>query len=292
MVDEVLAALAPVEGEVVVDCTLGLGGHAEALLERTSCSVIGLDRDREALALATNRLARFGDRFSAYHSCFSKVGDVLTRVGTPMVSAVLADLGVSSMQLDLPERGFSFQRPGPVDMRMDGGAACTAADLVNTWSVGDLTRCISRYGEERRARRVAVAIVDGRPWTDTKSLADAVARAVGGRRRKIHPATRTFQALRIAVNDELGELERFLPAAVDHLLPGGRVAVISFHSLEDRLVKRFFRRESGVDARRDPYGNPIGTFRLSAPRRSTTPSPDDPNPRSRSARLRTAVRLS
>lgn len=292
MLDEVIESLRPLVGDVVVDCTLGLGGHSEALLERTSCSVIGLDRDPDALERARGRLERYGDRFTAYHACFSDLSRVLKAHGTLHVQGILADLGVSSMQLDQEARGFSFRNGGPVDMRMDPTVGRTAADIVNTWSPEELAHCIATYGEERRARRVASVIVDGRPWSDTKALASAVAKAVGGRRMKIHPATRTFQALRIAVNDELGELERFLPIAVDHLAPGGRMAVISFHSLEDRLVKRFFRRESGRDADRDPYGNPIGIFRLSAPSRSLTPSDNDPNPRSRSARLRVAVRLS
>ena len=294
LLDEVVAALAPRSGEVYVDCTLGMGGHTEALLQAAECTVIGVDRDVSALAIARSRLAPFGDRFVGVHGSFGDVAEILAgrvdREGGDGVDGVLADLGVSSLQLDTPERGFSFRSAGPLDMRMDTSAGSGAADLLNHWDEGRLGECIATYGEERFARRIARLIVQGRPWSDTLTLAEAIAAAVpGGRASRIHPATRTFQALRIAVNDELGELERLLPAAVDLLRPGGRLAIISFHSLEDRIVKRFFARESGRDAERDPYGNRLGTPRLSH-LASATPGPDDPNPRARSARLRTAVR--
>jgi 16S rRNA (cytosine1402-N4)-methyltransferase len=290
--DETVAAIQPVAGETYVDLTLGMGGHAEALLSSADCRVIGIDRDEAALEIASRRLAGFGSRFLPLHGAFGNFASLLDRVGVSGVNGAVADLGVSSLQLDTPERGFSFRFAGPVDMRMDSSAGTPALDLVHSWDEGALASCIADYGEERFARRIAAAIVAGRPYADTLQLAEVISAAVpGGKRSRIHPATRTFQALRIAVNDELGELERMLPAVVDRLLPGGRVGIITFHSLEDRIVKRFFARESGRDAPRDPYGNPLGQPRL-APPRSTTPSEDDPNPRARSARLRSAVRLS
>lgn len=296
LLSEVVTALAPKSGEVLVDCTLGMGGHSEALLQAADCTVIGVDRDVQALQIARERLAPFGDRFIPVHGAFGDLAEILSqqvdRLGSSGVDAVLADLGVSSLQLDTPGRGFSFRAAGPLDMRMDTSAGQAAADLLNHWDESQLATCIASQGEERHARRIARLIVQGRPWTDTLALADAIAAAVpGGRSSRIHPATRTFQALRISVNDELGQLERLLPAATAHLRPGGRLAIISFHSLEDRIVKRFLAKESGRDAERDPYGNPLGTPRLSR-LSSVTSSPDDPNPRARSARLRTAVRLS
>ena len=290
LLPEVLDALKPAAGEVHVDCTLGGGGHAEALLEAAPCRVIGLDRDPEALAASTERLRAFGDRFTPVRAAFSELGGVLDRLGVDRVDGVLADLGVSSPQLDRAERGFSFQQAGPLDMRMDPDAPLTAADLVNEAPEQELADLIFRYGEERRARRVARQIVAGRPWADTRTLARAVAKAVGGKPGRIHPATRTFQALRIAVNDELGELERLLPVARERLRPGGRLALITFHSLEDRIVKRFFARESGRTAPRDAYGDPVGPVRFGELRQAV-PAPDDPNPRARSARLRAATRL-
>jgi len=291
LLDEVVAALAPVRGEVFVDCTLGGGGHTEALLEAVDCRVVGLDRDPAAIRAATARLDRFGGRFQAVHARFSDLAEVLDSLGLDAVDGVLADLGVSSAQLDDPGRGFSFRRPGPVDMRMDPGAPVSAASVVHDWSEDALADLIRRYGEEPRARRVARAIVAGRPWSDTTTLADAIARVLGGRRGSIHPATRVFQAIRIQVNDELGELQRLLPVAVERLRPGGRLAIISFHSLEDRLVKRFVAAESGRGTERDPYGRPVGLVRLSSRTRAVKPAPDDPNPRARSARLRIATRL-
>jgi 16S rRNA (cytosine1402-N4)-methyltransferase len=290
--DETVAAIAPVAGETYVDLTLGMGGHTEALLSAVECRVIGIDRDEAALEIASRRLAGFGARFLPLHGAFGNFASLLDSVGVYGVNGAIADLGVSSLQLDTPERGFSFRFAGPVDMRMDPSAGASALELVHSWDEGALASCIADYGEERFARRIASAIVAGRPYADTLQLAEVISAAVpGGKRSRIHPATRTFQALRIAVNDELGELERMLPAVVDRLLPGRRMAVITFHSLEDRIVKRFFARESGRDAPRDPYGNPLGQPRL-AFTRSTTPSEDDPNPRARSARLRSAMRLS
>jgi 16S rRNA (cytosine1402-N4)-methyltransferase len=288
--DEVVAAIAPRAGDVFVDCTLGGGGHAEALLEAADIQLIGLDRDPAALASATERLARFGERFQPVHSAFSGIRAALRSRGIDRVDAILADLGVSSHQLDTAERGFSFRKSGPVDMRMDPGAPLSAANLVNDTPENELADLIFRFGEERKSRRVAKAIVAGRPWSDTAALADAIAKVVGRGKGRIHPATRTFQGLRIAVNDEIGELATLLPEAVDMLAAGGRLAIITFHSLEDRDVKQFLADEAGKNRPRDAWGNPIGPVRLRL-RKPVTPSASDPNPRSRSARLRSAEKL-
>lgn len=307
---ETVEALLPRDGGVYVDCTLGGGGHSELLLQSAGCRVVGLDRDPEAIAAASARLAPFGDRFQAVHARFSELPAALASLGLERVDGLLADLGVSSHQLDTDARGFSFRRSGPVDMRMDPTAERSAADLVNSASEATLADLIHGYGEERFARKVARAIVQGRPWTDTVALAEAVARAMppAQRRGRIHPATRTFQALRIAVNDELGELSALLAHTREVLAPHGRVAILSFHSLEDRLVKRFFADHSGRSGPRDPYGHPLGPVEFTV-LPSLTPSPDeisgrsspeddlsgdDPttaNPRARSARLRVAERL-
>jgi 16S rRNA (cytosine1402-N4)-methyltransferase len=290
MRDEVLAAMHPADGEVHVDCTLGGGGHAEALLNAANCRVIGLDRDPSALAASAERLAPFGDRFTPVRAKFSAIGKVLDGLGIATVDGILADLGVSSPQLDDPARGFSFRTSGPVDMRMDPDADESAARLVNEAAESDLADILFKFGDEKRSRAVAKAIVAGRPWTDTLALADAIAGAVGRREaHRIHPATRSFQALRIATNDELGELDRLLAQIPDRLKPCGRVAIVTFHSLEDRAVKRALQREAARGTERDPYGNPVNPPRLSSPASST---PDDPtNPRARSARLRSASRL-
>ena len=288
--DEVLAALHPADGEVHVDCTLGGGGHAEALLSAANCRVIGLDRDPNAIEAATARLAPFGDRFTPVRAKFSSLGKVLDQLGIPLVDGILADLGVSSPQLDDPARGFSFRNSGPVDMRMDPDAETSAAHLVNDTAEDDLADIIWKFGEERRSRAVARAIVAGRPWSDTRALAEAIAGAVGKKEaHRIHPATRSFQALRIATNDELGEIDRLLAQIPDRLKPCGRVAIITFHSLEDRPVKHALQSLSGRGTERDPYGNPVQPPRLSPP--SSATASDDSNPRARSARLRSATRL-
>jgi 16S rRNA (cytosine1402-N4)-methyltransferase len=290
--NEVVDAMSSLRDGVIVDCTLGCGGHTEALLRDTTCRVVGVDRDDEALAISRVRLAPFGDRFTAVKGSFGDLSAILQELEMPKVDGVLADLGVSSVQLDRAERGFSFRFSGPVDMRRDQSATQRASDIVNTWSAEALADAIRTYGEERHSRRIASAIVRGRPWHDTRALAAVIADAMPrGRPPRIHPATRTFQALRIVVNDELGEIERLLPAAVDALSPQGRLAIISFHSLEDRIVKRFIALQSGRGLPRDPYGNPVGEIRLQRSGRSIVPSPDETNPRARSARLRVAVRL-
>ena len=250
LLKEVVEWLRPGEGGTFVDCTVGLGGHAQAILTASPrTAVIGIDRDPDALAPAWNRLSIFENRIQIVQANFESIASVLDRMGVTEVRGVLADLGVSSLQLGRSERGFSFASDAPLDMRMDQGSGETAADLVNELSERELADLIFEFGEERGARKIARAISRMRerePLATTKQLADVVVRALNipGRWR-IHPATRTFQAFRIAVNDELKGLERFIPAAISRLVKGGRLAIISFHSLEDRIVKRSFLRESG-----------------------------------------------
>ncbi|MCB9761943.1 MAG: 16S rRNA (cytosine(1402)-N(4))-methyltransferase RsmH [Alphaproteobacteria bacterium] len=287
LLGEAVGLLAPRDGGVYVDCTLGGGGHAEALLEASAPTgrVVGLDRDPAALAAATQRLARFGDRFTPIRSSFAEIRRILDEMGLDAVDGILADLGVSSPQLDQAERGFSFRQDGPLDMRMDPALPRTAADLVNTLEGDALADLIWRYGEERKSRRIARAIVAARPHVSTLGLAQVVADADGGRPQRIHPATRTFQALRIVVNDELGQLDALLDAALGCLRVGGRLAVISFHSLEDRAVKQRFRALAGVGQPTDAFGHPLTPPRARLLTRKAVTSEDD-NPRARSARLR------
>jgi 16S rRNA (cytosine1402-N4)-methyltransferase len=250
LLNEVLEWFRPERGGTFVDCTLGLGGHTEAILAATpETRVIGLDQDAKALALAQKRLEKFADRFQAVHTNFKNLSEALRDSGIAQVQGVLADIGVSSLQFDNAERGFSFATDAPLDMRMDETQGETAADLANHLSETELADLIFEYGEERGARKIARRIVkerQQRPIETTKQLADIAIRALNipGRWR-IHPATRTFQAFRIAVNDELNTLEQFIPEAISALASGGRLAIISFHSLEDRIVKRAFQRESG-----------------------------------------------
>ena len=249
---ETIELLAPERGGLFVDCTLGLGGHSEAFLQASAeTRVLGIDRDDEALGLAKTRLARFGSRFSAVHADFRHITRVLAKAKVKSARGIVADLGVSSWQLESPLRGFSFRHDAPLDMRMDAtGDAETAAELLGRLSEVEIARIIFEYGEERHSRRIARLIVEkrkrGEPVRTTRDLADLVLRAIGpGKQRRIHPATRTFQALRIAVNRELEGLDQFVEDAVDFLEPEGRLAVISFHSLEDRIVKRTLLRLSG-----------------------------------------------
>lgn len=290
--EEVLEKLALQDGDIVVDCTMGRGGHSRAMLEASQCRVIGIDRDPEAVAHCEVTLAEYGERFTPIHGEFSQLRTLLTQVGHSQVDAILADVGVSSPQLDKGERGFSFSNDGPIDMRMNPNDPVSAADIVNTWSSDDIVDILRRFGEEQRARRIAQMIVDGRPWSRTVQLASAIEKLVGRFGSKKHPATRSFQALRIAVNSELVELERLLDASVDALAPGGRLAIICFHSLEDRIVKRFIAAESGKSGPKDPYGDPVMAPRLRSIGR--TRSSDDEiaiNPRARSATLRSAERI-
>ncbi len=250
LLQEVLEWLRPERGGTFVDCTVGLGGHAAAMLIAAPATrVIGLDQDLKALAIAQKRLEKFTERFQAVHTNFKNLSETLSQLGIAQVQGVLADIGVSSLQFDNPERGFSFSDDAPLDMRMDQTQGETAADVANHLSEEELADLIFEYGEERGARKVAKGIVRARqrqPIQTTKQLADIAIRALNipGRWR-IHPATRTFQAFRIAVNDELNVLETFIPEAISTLASGARLAIISFHSLEDRIVKRAFQRESG-----------------------------------------------
>jgi 16S rRNA (cytosine1402-N4)-methyltransferase len=247
---EVLGWLRAADGGLFVDCTTGLGGHSEAILEASKqAEVIGLDRDQESLAVARERLNRFDKRFTGINANFKELKPVLDGIGINRVAGVLADLGISSYQLDAEDRGFSFQTDGPLDMRMDRSQGATASDLVNGLSEVELADLIYKNGDERGARRIARAIVSERgrhQVTTTAQLAQIVVRAlnVPGRWR-IHPATRTFQALRIAVNDELEGLSEFVVVAASYLRPSGRLAIIAFHSSEDAIIKRAFRLASG-----------------------------------------------
>ena len=236
---EAVGALAPRKDGVYLDGTAGLGGHAEAIAEYGG-QVICLDRDAAALEHCKARLARFGDRVRFLHGNFCEMDRLLQPIGVALLDGVLLDLGVSSMQLDRPERGFSYRLDAPLDMRMDTSQSLTAAEVVNEWPYRQLVRILYDYGEERYAPQLARGIVAARPLQTTAQLADAVAESMParGRREAQHPARRTFQAVRIAVNGELEALEEGLPAALARLKPGGRLAVISFHSLEDRIAKR------------------------------------------------------
>jgi 16S rRNA (cytosine1402-N4)-methyltransferase len=300
---ETVGLLAPERGGLFVDATLGLGGHSEAILEASpDTRVLGVDRDREALRLAMERLARFGSRFRAAHANFRDVARVLDDAGEQGASGVLADLGVSSLQFDTPQRGFSFRHDAPLDMRMDaGGQDETAAEMLERLPEEEIARILYEYGEERKSRRIARWLVErrerGEPVRTTTELAGLVARAVGYRRGdRIHPATRTFQALRIAVNAELEGLNEFIETAIALLQPQGRLAVISFHSLEDRVVKRALRRLSGRCEcdRRAPVctcGARPAVEILT--RRPLTPNEQEveKNPRARSAKLRACLKL-
>lgn len=301
--DRVVEVLAPAlarPGAVVVDATLGLGGHAEALLRHCrEARLIGLDRDPEAIERSRSRLAPFGERVETVHAVYDELADVLSRRATPRVQAVLFDLGVSSLQLDRVDRGFSYAQDAPLDMRMDPTTGPTAADVLNTYPADDIVRVLRRYGEERFARRIAAAVVRERqrePFHTSARLVDLVrdqipapARRTGG-----NPAKRTFQALRIEVNGELAVLERALPQAVDALAVGGRMAVLAYHSLEDRLVKRTFAAGARSTAPRDlpvelPEHRP--TLQLLT-RGAETPGEAElaANPRAASVRFRAAQR--
>lgn len=293
-----LEALRPVDGGRYIDGTVGAGGHAAGILAASSPSgqLLGLDVDPSALELAGEHLAEFGQRAQLVHASYVQLAQQMAQQAWDAVDGILLDLGASSMQFDRAARGFSFMREGPLDMRFDPEATVTAADLVNELPEEQLATMIRQYGEEPRARRVAQAIVRARPLHNTTELAAVVARALRAKRGGIHPATRTFQALRIAVNGELDNLEAALPQAVAALKPGGRLAVIAFHSLEDRMVKVFMRRES-QDCICPPQ-QPVCTCEHKAGIREIVRRPVQPdeqeleaNPRARSARLRIAEKL-
>ncbi len=295
MLPEVLSALAVQDGETCVDGTFGNGGYSEAILNSAACSVIGLDRDPNVASRALELKSKWGEGFRLIQTPFSKMDEV--EIGS--VDGVVLDIGVSSMQLDQAERGFSFMREGPLDMRMEQGGGPTARDAVMHLSVSEMTRVFQVYGEEKRARHVANCIASARDQgglVTTADLADILEKALG-RRGKTHPATRVFQALRIFINDELGELYKGLCAAEHLLRPGGRLVIVTFHSLEDRIVKSFFRRRAGEVKGGSRYApeikndGPEASFTL--PRRNVTkPSKVEveENARSRSAKLRLAVR--
>src|SRR2546428_8266077 len=295
LVGEVVEWLRPRPGACLVDATVGLGGHAAALLAAApGARLLGLDRDRAALARAAERLP--GERVVLRQARFSELAAVLAELEWDGADAVLLDLGVSSVQLDDPARGLSFQADAPLDMRLDAGSGPSAAELVNQWPEDEIARILAEYGEEPRARALARAIVRARPVETTRELVGVVAGVLGRGRPGRHPATRTFQAIRIAVNDELGELERFLADGYRVLRPDGRLAVLAYHSLEDRRVKDAFRRWA-TDCLCPPR-TPRCVCGWSAhvrllTRRPLRHSPLDVarNPRARSARLRIVERL-
>lgn len=241
---DIIHALSPRAGGRYIDGTLGAGGHAAGILEASAPDgeLLGLDLDPQALAIARERLSGFGERAHIVQASYLEMAEQASRLGWEQVDGIVLDLGLSSMQLDTAERGFSFLQDGPLDMRFDPTLGSSAADLLNSLDEGELADILFRYGEERLSRRIARAIVHNRPLASTRQLADLVLKTIG-KRERIHPATRTFQALRIAVNGELDAVESILPLAVEMLKQGGRLAVISFHSLEDRIVKTYFRHE-------------------------------------------------
>jgi 16S rRNA (cytosine1402-N4)-methyltransferase len=313
MLDRVVALLAPALAadpvqsgpggthSVVVDATLGLGGHAEEILRRfADVQLIGVDRDPHALAASTDRLAPYGDRLTLVHAVYDELPAVLDRMGLRRVQGVLFDLGVSSLQLDDEGRGFSYRRDVPLDMRMDPSSSLTAADVLNSYPADDLARVLREYGEERFARRIATAVVRQRaraPFTSSARLVELVRDAIpaAARRTGGNPAKRTFQALRIEVNGELDSLARALPAAIAALAVGGRIVVLSYHSLEDRLVKRIFAAGASSDVPADLPVVPPGRepqLRLLT-RGAETPDPSEiaANPRAASVRLRAAARV-
>jgi 16S rRNA (cytosine1402-N4)-methyltransferase len=306
LADELVLHLAPASGRVYVDGTLGAGGHAERVLEAApDTRVIGVDRDPAALAIAGERLARFGSRVTTVHATFGEVDRVLADLGIERVDGFVLDLGLSSIQLDAAERGFSFSRPGPIDMRMDpSGDDPTALDLIRRSDIDELSRILRDLGEERYHKRIAPRLKEevraGRLVT-TADLARTVEECIPAparRRMRIHPATQTFQALRIAVNRELDELERFLAVFPDLLADGGRCAVISFHSLEDRMVKHRFR-DLAWSSSLPPHlaeaaGERVYPICLPVTRKAVVASDDEiaRNPRARSARLRVCEKVS
>ncbi len=301
LVDEVRALLQPERGGIFVDCTVGLAGHARMLLDGGATRLIGIDRDRDALAIAGEALAAFGDRVALVHADYREIAAVLDAQGVGEVAGVLADLGVSSMQLDAAGRGFSFRRDEPLDMRMDRTTGETAAELIDRVDEKELADLIYEFGEERRSRQVARAIVTARqqgPIETTARLAEIVRRAVAARGwQRIDPATRTFQALRIWVNRELDGLDVFIGRAAARLQTGGRLAVIAFHSLEDRVVKHTLRALSRPPA----HDERVAAGQAAAPAVMlqlltkhpviATDAEAAANPRARSAKLRAAVRV-
>ena len=304
LLDRVLALLAPAltrSGAVCVDATTGLGGHADALLQaHPGLTLVGLDRDPRALASSAERLREYGDRVHLVHAVYDEMPRVLTELGFDFVDGILFDLGVSSMQLDEAERGFSYSREAPLDMRMDAGTELTAATIVNTYSVPELARVLREYGEERFALRIARRIERARaehPLDSTSALAELVRDAIPAATRQTggHPAKRTFQALRIEVNGELDSVHDAIPAALQALTVGGRIAVLAYHSLEDRIVKQNL---AALAVDRTPHDLPVTLAEAGPQLRLLTRGAERPgeaeieaNPRARSARLRAAERI-
>ncbi|MFJ8789703.1 16S rRNA (cytosine(1402)-N(4))-methyltransferase RsmH [Streptomyces sp. NPDC102462] len=304
MLQRCLDLLAPAlerPGAVVVDCTLGLGGHSEALLSRfPQARLVALDRDKEALRLSAQRLAPYGERATLVHAVYDELPDVLARLGIARVQGVLFDLGVSSMQLDEADRGFAYAQDAPLDMRMDQSTGIGAAEVLNTYPAGELVRILRAYGEEKQAKRIVAAIVrerDKEPFTTSARLVEVIRDALpqAAKRTGGNPAKRTFQALRIEVNGELAVLERAVPAAVKALAVGGRIAVLSYHSLEDRLVKQVFAAGAGSTA---PQGLPVVPERYQPRLKLLTRGAELPteeevadNRRAAPARLRGAERI-
>ena len=297
--NHIISALRPESPGRYVDATVGAGGHAKGILETSAPlgELLGLDLDPRALEIASQRLLSFSPRVHLVHSSYTLLLQALQSLGWDHVDSIVIDLGVSSMQIDNPERGFSFQKDGPLDMRFDPSQPISADTLVNSLPENELADILWQYGDERLSYRIARQIVAHRPLHTTAELAEVIKKAVGKSGGKIHPATRSFQALRIATNGELNALTEFLPQAIDALKPGGRLAAISFHSLEDRIVKQYFRRES-TDCICPP-DQPVCTCDHKAQIKEITRHPIEAdeeeiqqNPRARSARLRVAERLS
>jgi len=300
MLNEVVATLSPRDGEVYVDATFGYGGYTRAFLEAADCTVIAIDRDPSAQKRADEMRAEFGNRLIFVHGQFGDVLELVNAAGFEQVDGFVLDIGVSSMQIDQADRGFSFRFDGPLDMRMDTSKGETAADIVNTYDEEDLANLIYQYGEERKSRIIARKLVEERavaPIDTTTRLADIIRAVVyKSPKDKLDPATRTFQALRIAVNDELGELKRGLAAAETLLKEGGRLIVVSFHSLEDGIVKSFLYERAGKTPAPSRY-SPVCELEIPPVFSLSPKKPLDPtdaevrqNPRSRSARLRGAIR--
>jgi len=301
MLNEVLKTLAPADGEIYIDGTFGGGGYTKAILEHAHCTVFAIDRDLEAFERAQKMASDFSDRLVPFHERFSQMKNCLHQQNIDKVDGIVMDLGVSSYQIDTAERGFSFMRPGPLDMRM-GLAKESAADVVNMYPEKDIADILYQYGDERASRRIAKAIVAHRKDTDFETTDDLVDVITSVKPRKhsdkIHPATKSFQALRIYVNDELGEIEKALESAEDILAPGGRLVIVAFHSLEDRIVKKFIKDRGGLNARPNRYLPEIHTEKDRKPsfkvpsRKGLRPEDYETNcnPRARSAILRYAIR--
>jgi len=304
LLERVLALVAPAlerPGSVLVDATLGLGGHTHAVLDRCPAArVVGIDRDPHALELSRERLAAYADRVTLVHAVYDQLPEVLVDLGLPEVEGVLFDLGVSSMQLDVRQRGFAYAEDAPLDMRMNPTSGRTAAEVLNTYPAVELARILSVYGEERFARRIAAAIVRERekePFSGSARLVQLVRDSIPAPARRTggHPAKRTFQALRIEVNEELAVLERALPAAVDALTLGGRIVVLSYHSLEDRIAKRVLADRARTHVPDDlpfvPEGQEPELRLLTRGAEQATPAEIEENPRAASVRLRAAERI-